>query len=92
MSTTTIQTRYIMVNGVETLITAALCRTKVAELRAKALEAAMTPDTGLTGRRLFKIEKMRDALARQLMIWEQLLYEYSCGAEGSQPGHILTPT
>ena len=89
---TTPRTRYIMVSGTRTLLTADVCRTKVAELRTAQLEAATSPDTMLTGRRLAKIDQMRNALARQLVIWERLLYEYTYGAEGVQPGAISTPT
>ena len=83
---------YIMVDGVRTLITAELCRDKVAEFRFEIDNSAMLPDTMGTGRRASSIVQMRRALASQLAIWDAKLYDLTGGAEGNPFGRMLIPT
>lgn len=82
---------YIMVSGVRTLITAEICRDKVAELRTQMFDAAMLPDAMGGGRQMVRIDKMRDALAAQLDSWNARLYRMTGGAEGALPGATMIP-
>jgi len=89
--TTVYRDMWTLVDGVRTLVTAELCRDRIAELETELNDAALLPDTMGTGRRSVSRGRQREALAARLAVWNHRLYRLTGGAEGSLLGCRITP-
>lgn len=89
--TTVYRDMWTLVDGVRTLVTAELCRDKIAELESALDDAALLPDTMGTGRRSVSRGRQREALAARLAVWNARLWRLTGGAEGATLGAVIIP-